>query len=161
MKKLLVLMLVLGMGTLASAGMMLTPDVDEIEAETLEIGVLATGGITGFEFMIEVVGGTIAGDPVYPEAWMFAPYTKGRGNGHIDVTGGDFFPKAGDITVLTGLTITRTADEAIVSLIATGDNNLASGVIGKGTIMDQVVLTPEPMSLALLGLGGLFLRRRK
>jgi hypothetical protein len=27
--------------------------------------------------------------------------------------------------------------------------------------VDDVVLTPEPMTLALLGLGGLFLRRRK
>lgn len=163
MKKLLVLMLVAGISSLASAGLVLNPSgtVDD-GGMPVGIAVESTGAITGFEFKIEVVGGTIAGDLDWAgQTWMFAPYAKGRSDTHVEVTGGDFFAKAGPLTVLQGLTVTRTDPMAVVTLIATGNNNVDGGVVGKDTVMSTLTIVPEPMSLMMLGLGGLFLRRRK
>lgn len=47
-----------------------------------------------------------------------------------------------------------------VKLVASTDNPLVPNV-GCAYGFDNVVLTPEPITIALLGLGGLFLRRRK
>ncbi|MBE0537260.1 MAG: PEP-CTERM sorting domain-containing protein [Phycisphaerae bacterium] len=153
-------MWVLGIGSLASAGLILNPN--GVVSSCDQITVESTGAITGFEFSISVVGGTISGTPAYPETWMFAPYVKSRSDTHIEVTGGDFFPKHGPLTVLKGLTFTRTAVEAIVTLMATGSNRVDGIIVPAGTIMDTMwVGVPEPMSLMLLGLGGLMVRRRK
>jgi len=164
MKKLLVLMLVFGVSSLASAGLILTAngaDVDVVDAQSVAVTVESTAGITGFWITIGVEGGTLSGVPNYPETWMFAPFTVAQDNVSVEVTGGDFFPKAGPLRVLDGITVTRTADQAVVTLVAAGPTNIAEGVFDAGEVFDSFTIVPEPMSMVLLGLGGLFLRRRK
>ena len=52
--------------------------------------------------------------------------------------------------------------DAVVQLYAIQSGQPFGGTAG-GTLLDEVIIhqTPEPMTVALLGLGGLFLRRRK
>ncbi|MBE0537263.1 MAG: hypothetical protein IH624_16490 [Phycisphaerae bacterium] len=105
MKRIMVLLLVLGTGS-ASAGLILNTDIYFTGGMPAALSVEATGEITGFDFKIEVVGGILSGEPVYPVNWMFPPYMKSRSDTHIEVTGGDFFPRTGPLTVISGLTIT-------------------------------------------------------
>ncbi len=161
MKKLLVLMLVLGMASVASAGLLITNDGadpgDQINVLDLGvIGVDSDSNLFGFEFKLELDLGTIdASGLTYPETWMFAPYFKGQSDSMIDVTGGDFFEKTGPLTVLTGITLgVSLPPNAVLSLISTASAD-------EGTVYDTLTIVPEPISLVLLGIGGLFLRRRK
>lgn len=160
MKKLLVLMLVLGMSTLASAGLMLTNDGadagDEIAIDALgELGVDDDrASVDGFEFEMSITDGTLdTSGLTFPLTWMFAPYKKGETASSVDVTGGDFFPKTGPLTIMNGI-MANAQVGSIITLTSTASANA-------GEVYDRCIVTPEPMSLALLGLGGLFLRRRK
>ncbi|MBE0537261.1 MAG: PEP-CTERM sorting domain-containing protein [Phycisphaerae bacterium] len=165
MKQVMILVLILGVSSAASAGLVFNPNgTYDDGGMPVELSVVSTGSITGWQFSISVEGGTIVDETYrwcFPVAWIVEPYVKSYDDTHIEVTGGDFFPKPGPLTILTGVTITRTATQAIVTLMATGSNNVDGGVVPAGTLMDTLVITPEPMSLMLLGLGGLFLRRRK
>jgi hypothetical protein len=82
----------------------------------------------------------------------------------------------GAYTLMTGLVFhCDEATDVIIDLIAygtvgyviyTGDPPTDAGtevIYSKGTIIDSIHVTqiPEPMTIVLLGLGGLFLRRRK
>ena len=167
MKKLLVLTLVLGMATLANAGLVLTTGATQLlPTETTTLGIDSDSGITGFEVAIQIEGpGALdAANIIFPEEWMFTPYVKSADDLMVDVTGGDFFAKTGPLVVAEGILFTCLGEgDVIVTLIATGDNILDGVTYGAGTVFDTMTITqvPEPMTLALLGLGGLFLRRRK
>jgi len=144
MKKLLVLMLVFGVSSLASAGLVLTAngaDVDVVDAgvgEPVAVTVESTADITGFWIMISVEGGTLSGVPNYPETWTFPPFIVAQDNVSVEVTGGDFFPKTGPLRVLDGVTVARTADRAVVTLVAAGPTNIAEGVFDAGEVFDSL-----------------------
>ncbi|MBE0537258.1 MAG: PEP-CTERM sorting domain-containing protein [Phycisphaerae bacterium] len=163
------MMLVLGMGTLANAGLMLTVNGEDVgdttDVTAFELGVSADGQLTGFTLEVSTDAGTIdiSGMGLNSAGWMFAPYVRSSSDVMVDITGGDFMPKNGPLVVINGIQFDLGASgQALITLKATGTVNMGSGGnIPPGTVLDTLVVTPEPMSLMLLGLGGLFLRRRK
>ena len=86
----------------------------------------------------------------------------------IDDTGGEisedveFFSATSDWTQITGSLFTAPAGTVGATMVV-GNETYMGGLIGTAIAFDSVTLDiiPEPMSIALLGLGGLFLRRRK
>jgi hypothetical protein len=164
MKKLLVLMLVLAMGGLASAGLML-----DVNQATGEIAVLVAEGpnLITFDLEISVDGGTLnaAGANINPsgKAWHLAPKIATQTETSFRATGGDF-PMLGGLglgaaeTVVSGLVVAPPPAGCWVILSSygsdMGDGSALTGELAR-------VFVPEPMSMMLLGLGGLFLRRRK
>ena len=181
MKKLLVLMLVLGIASLASAGLQISvggnPEPLETEytllpSETIELDIWTDSEIPMFELNIYALAvasgqatitngtayyGNIIGDlPIVD--WnipldegiggtFVAPMSPLIGAGEVIADGIIFHCEApGDVVV------------ELWSIVDVGDNDFQFD-----TLLDTVIIhqTPEPMTMALLGLGGLFLRRRK
>lgn len=173
MKKLIAIALVLAMAPLASAGLVwncadngdgtfgvtLTSDFG-VNGCTLAMLMPNDGGaITNPSFNAGFVTYSYAGDPGdwYGEAAGSLVAASASQNG---VVTGDLFSftytgKVGDtISVLDypawGMTsvVYAAADGAITAL--TGD-----------AVLGTINIVPEPMTMALLGLGGLFIRRRR
>ena len=84
----------------------------------------------------------------------------------IDDTGGEIseviesFVATGSWTQITGSLFTAPAGTASVTMVV-GNETWNGGIVGTAIAFDNVTVIPEPMSIALLSLGGLFLRRRK
>lgn len=86
----------------------------------------------------------------------------------IDFSGGEIseviesFSATGTWTQVTGSLFTAPAGTVGVTMVV-GNETWSGGLVGTAIAFDNVTLSiiPEPMSIALLGLGGLFLRRRK
>ena len=193
MKKLLILMLVLGMASLANATVTYqyrdaagtTPiSVVNVSISTnftvVVSGLAADMGLTGGVYdnndwfnpggLVDFTGyaivpnsGTGSLDGTSPRAGNLANITHfGTMDGYTftiddledadatnDPESGDFF--VFDLSVLGG----ATSGSFTIDILDSGNNDI--GDVGGGT-MDIV---PEPMTIALLGLGGLLLRRRK
>jgi hypothetical protein len=172
MKKLLVLMLVLGVASMANAGLMLKfngEDVEQVNYTTTPAGVLSvdwTGSLMGFTIAIETQGATIdLSSATWGGGWQLPPYWDATVTTETYVKGGGgnlFGAQSGPASVVNGINLSLFGAGKI-SLIA-ADTILLSGAtdsIAAGTVLDTITIVPEPMSLMLLGLGGLFLRRRK
>jgi len=182
MKKLLVLALVLSMATMANAGLQISvggvQDVTEAEVTLVPSGELVldiwtdaqieTGiGEGYFAMLASMQGGTIAGG--IPAVWSILLYDDALGNGimvpegHNGVFGVVATPPAtvfpAGMTLIDGIMFhCEGPGDVIVTLFALdGDTGELLG------ILDTVVVhqIPEPITMTLLGLGGLFLRRRK
>jgi hypothetical protein len=170
MKKLLVLLIILVLASIANAAMYLSID-----------GVNASDGTED----IDDLGGTVT---VYVISDDSSPYTyyldmlKVAGGGHATMTQPSIHTNAGDIAQVNSYSTATLYDWELIAADSTG--NIVSGVHFYSTItesgnvgdtflvdlieygvgsLDTITLTiiPEPMTIALLGLGGLFLRRRK
>jgi hypothetical protein len=152
MKKLLVLMLVLGMGSLASAAYMWGQDAPGPAADLLGDGDFGA-------YFIAAYDGPIAWDLKY--GGSLAAIT--------DMTAemADFLPGA---TVVLFAEFADAVDPAnnrpngpVVGISKSVPQDVLVNLLNADnlSVMQSVLLTPEPMSLMLLGLGGLFLRRRK
>lgn len=175
MKKLLVVMLVLSMASMANAALWITVNggTDEV---TLNVGDTATlalvgDGATGNNTFYAGIDSASAGDGSIDIGSATVLYTGSEASiGWAGLTGGEFWNR-GDAV---GMSLTDAAHNPQAPLSGTlfgsivftcasvGDVtvNLADidfNIIGS-TIIHQV---PEPITIGLLGLGGLFLRRRK
>jgi len=158
MKKLLVLMLVLGMASMASAGLTITAPATVA---------------AGAPFTV-VISGLAADTPAYGSLFT---------DGLADGDGYTFLPAVGDIRQQYDFfasygTYDFTVGAGINSLTVDGDwvqLDLVAGAVGDVYNMNMTddsftgsldsatvtVVVPEPITMSLLAVGGLFLRRRK
>ena len=181
MKKLLVLLMVLGMASFASADLIFTvdgaPQPDEIvlaPSETIELDLhLADGqNVLRYQLMYELTneqaeflidGTTFPWQSVAPG--KINDWDKdGNIISWVEIAADNLFSAgSGPLDLMQGLLI-HCLDETPVDLIITVSNpTVINGEeIPIGTVVHTMhIEQPEPMTIALLGLGGLFLRRRK
>ena len=170
MKKLLVLMLVLGIASAANASLLISVDgvtdppdssITIAPSDWVTIDVESDGLTNSLtEVYLSIIGpgsldisaGTVYGEPGVPIEKLV---DLGDGMYYIDLmlTGGPPPPDIPEGTVVD--LIEFHCDDL-------GDVTLLLGSTPMGSEFDsQVIHQPEPMTIALLGLGGLFLRRRK
>ena len=168
MKKLLILVLVLG---IASASYGAYNDVRDdftldLSGTTLTIvGLVADPGVSisvGIYDNIAQAGGF--GTPtakLSDGSGGFAAgalsniivYTTGGWDG-VDITVLDSSPSTDTVNAMDWFTVKYTG--SVGDVVDIYDYN-----VGSGGVVGQMNIVPEPMTIALLGLGGLFLRRRK
>jgi hypothetical protein len=166
MKKLFVLALVLSMTTMAGATMTLTLAGP---ADGSNIAVHASGFVSGDGITIAVVtsagalSGGVANIPPAPDATM----VFGLASDPEGPTGGALIN--GMDGIICGIdsfsgTATAGAGDYIDQIVFTGSILTTKVYIYKTVdflTWTEIFPAPEPMTLALLGLGGLFLRRRR
>jgi len=164
MKKLLTLMLVLGMAGVASAGFTVTAPEEVMAGEAFDVvisGLWADvgGGITGGVYgdimpvsgAAEVAAGNL-GKAIPVPSWGGYDFIVG------DVEDGDDTNDPGDGNWIV---LSYVASDVVGTVHELGIYDYAvSAVDPIGTALVEVII-PEPMTIGLLGLGALFLRRRK
>ena len=184
MKKLLILVMVLGVASMANATLQISVngDLEPVDSEitvlpseyaTLDIWTDADiplfGGVDGWMLVCDTTVATISGGTavyVDPGVNLFGA-TQDAANcippeGEEGVWGGAM---AINGAIAAGTTLfdeimfhCEGGSDAVISLYYAIDG------VGPGELYDQVTIhqiIPEPMTMVLLGLGGLFLRRRK
>lgn len=162
MKKLLILMLVLGMSSLASA------TITAVAPDSIEVGVTdiisvssdstADGGIYLDIYYLSDSSYTLSNltlTSLAPSLSSFSWYTASYDNDEIEI----LFASAPEEVVTTGVwfTLDITCDAMVDVLVEVYDSASPYPLLQTMTI-EQV---PEPMTIALLGLGSLFLLRRR
>ena len=177
MKNLLVLTLVLAMASVASAGLLISVDgiVDPPDSsinlqpsQEVVLDIFATGGqLANAGAILGVVSGpgtvTTAGglavNNVNPDMFFDLDSEMAGMFGMTSAVFFDLIVLAVPIPVIDGLV----ADGIIFHCDGTEDVTLVLTDLDDPSIIydTQVIHQPEPMTMALLGLGGLFLRRRK
>jgi hypothetical protein len=183
MKKLLILLLVLGLGTAANAqiepqlsiyvdGADPGAEYDMLVGSIVEIGIYSdgVGGVNGKYSGALVInaGGTDTGTA----AFVCDPPTVYDGVGEpLENLGGAFAVNDGGVVlafVATNAVLADSAGEGIgfgcdLECTGLGDVTLTifDDVFGPVDTLTIHQVVPEPITFGLLGLGGLFLRRRK
>ena len=168
MKKLLVLTLVLALASVASAALTTTilvngsafdpaTDIAAVgDAVTVKVGndAPSAGGTTGLKMTASAAeSGAIS----LLGTWML----PGTGSNVEDLGGGSLRFNWADGTI--GLNVTGDWCQATFD-IPSGASQVVLSFVGTmfgATPSGATITIPEPMTVALLGLGGLFLRRRK
>ncbi len=165
MKKFVVLGLVLAISAVSSAGLSLMADNSPMFGVDDDAGSGAVAVLLGVSSSIPMADVAITINGVNPA------FTVNQYQAEFNM--GDFgLPELGVMNVwLIGWGDTASYAKGIRAQVGApvpgwGDTDMGLGMaalINSDTlaVMDTVFVVPEPMSLVLLGLGGLFLRRRK
>jgi hypothetical protein len=171
MKKLLVLALVLSLATVANAALTLSvSDTELLESETAIISITGDGSQTPGAFFLGVgVGGpgsllidtaTIlyTGNASFLAMESGLGETLGFNEPYVNVSLNGVPPVGQENPPLTGLLV----DGIVLHCDGVGEV-VISLYDGDGNFLDSktITQTPEPITVGLLGLGALFLRRRK
>ncbi len=185
MKKLVVLMLVVGMASLASAGFtMSSVTVNAGETAVLNLGADLIDAVNplgenqrNFTVMLgqpDVDAGlSLGGTATAGAAGVFTPGSAlavfvipnpmngWAENGVMDR--GENVTSSDGTTTLFGVGSIFTFEVDVAAGTAAGTYDVGALAQGAGiaTILGTITVVPEPMTMALLGLGGLFLRRKK
>ena len=164
MKKLLVLSLVLGMATLASATLEISMTANKTN---LTVGEVATITVTGPAanwggYIIVEDNGSIGAlsspaDLQGVNLFSYSDYEEAGWGFGYEITYAD--STVGGIAAGPQWTILFSSDVEGTATVSLWDG-AGTFEAPEGGVLSFVV-TPEPMTMALLGLGGLFLRRRK
>jgi hypothetical protein len=166
MKKLLVLLMVLGLATTAQAALSLN-----LSATTVGIGGSVTLDVVSDDSQQWTGWFVLSEDTYYWTNPLAANYS---GSWAIDASAGD----SGSATVMSGYPAVYTLQAAGTTTPAYAGTQFSIDITGVqlGTIylaLESTIdyspiapgltleVVPEPMTIALFGLGGLFLRRRK
>ena len=161
MKKILVLMLVLGIASMASAALTFSVNaVEVLVGETVDVGIesdvdaFAWTGYVGYAPGHAELTGMVATAAAGPDATITNdPYGYA---GYYKIEALDYTPPS---DILAGVQFTGT-----ITGVTEGTYNvyLMSPWSAVG-LQDTLVVTviPEPMTIGLLAVGGMFLRRRK
>jgi len=163
MKKLLVLMLVLGMASMASAGLTWSQASVDLTVGGQATVQLVSGGVdqgkawTAADLSVFKIVSITPLSAAGPDADSYI-YTSGSYDGWAWVKLLDLNPPS-DVTA-------GDAFDVVLEGIALGTASMSSdyyAVIGGGpdAAMTVNVVVPEPITMSLLAVGGLFLRRRK
>jgi hypothetical protein len=184
MKKLLVLALVLSVATIANAGLVIsgapTVALNPITNPTATLSIVGDGAgmPTAFDAYLVIQGpGTVAGGTLvytyglsayglYTNDDTYVPWMQGVFSDNTiqqvaDITFADTAVPMNAITgnILTDLAFTCTGrGDVTLSLVTMNGDGTAVDTTWSSVVIHQ---TPEPFTMGLLGLGGLFLRRRK
>ena len=192
MKKLLVLMLVLGVASIASATLQISfegnPDPVDTEiwmnpSEIAELDIHGVGAGTGdyvyYLLLVDQAEGTITGGDngiqwgslskidyftnewpsYYLDPWIGrAGYSKPPMDGIAGYVGDSSGAGFSGLLVNGIMFHCEGPQDAVIKLLVS-DTNAA----GSWTLEDQLIIhqVPEPITMSLLAVGGLFLRRRK
>ena len=165
MKKLLVLALVLVVSTVASAGFVLAPAVDQLPGNIV-ITISNDGGITSNGYLVIAVQGIgVLSSALGADAPVNSSLNGNTVDSEVAFLGqGDVYGVA-DFALAPAVPVYKTG----TWLTATLTGGVAGDVVKAYSSADLVefteigsfVVTPEPVTVALLGLGGLFIRRNK
>ena len=192
MKKLLVLMLVLGVASVATAGLQISfegnPDPVDTEiwmdpSQIAELDIHGQGAGTGdyvyYMLLVDQAEGTITGSDAgvqwgslskidyftnewptyYLDPWIGrAGYSKPPMDGIAGYVGDSSGAGFSGLLVDGIMFHCEGPQDAVIKLLVS-DTNAA----GSWTLEDQLIIhqVPEPITMGLLAVGGLFLRRRK
>ena len=166
MKKLMILSLVMAIGGLASASLLDIKVGDLAVADGLEVisdGSLALSAVTavdtvGYDLTISVTGdlALVTDGTEFPgegTTWMFGNKFVGAPTAaQARVTGGAFMAVAAGTPAFGNLIVAGQRGTIIFDEL---------DVNTQERIVTEVSVIPEPMTMGLLGVGALFLRRRK
>lgn len=170
MKKLTVLAIALSIVAAASAAPAWNFTVGGTTVEQAALGDIVTASLT-VDSLEVITGGSIGIENATIDSFTILGKAVGadpvNGGGSLDFPGSYIFGTDAKANFTAGdamLTLTFAVDQAavdagVVGIIGSTLNYAAGGVVS--AFPDAAIVTPEPMTLGLLGLGGLFLRRRK
>ena len=161
MKKILVLMLVLGMASMASAALTLSGPANAVTGTTVtftlsadaesaaggDYGYVYAGGFSNVTMLPAMSDGDMSGTNYTAGTYTYFYFVGADSPSDITAP----FLAAGDWLTfdMTAGAVGTSIDVSVVSFSGFDGDSLSISVI------------PEPMTIGLLGLGGLFLRRRK